>query len=576
MSNKKAIIVIFVLLFTVSILASCTNGKSEKSFFGNTNSNISNGGMSVMDQEWIYFMNYSDNGFLYKVKTDGSQEQKITDLSAVYLNISDNVLYFINTSDNQKLYRMNTDGTQIKQLTDFAVMNAMLSMDWIYFIKVGDSTNNTEYNRIYKIKPDGTNLNQVSKNVASSFNIEDNWIYYVSSEDGSLNKIETNGKSEQQISNENMVFFTVLENEVFYLSRVEDKPALWKMKLDGSSKAKLTEEIVTSFCVSHDWIYYGSRSEQDGGGSLKRMHLDGSSNSVFNSDSAMIINVHDNWLVYLTMNLPDFKISQTIMKEDGSGRRDYDYKQPELNIEKYLMGDEVIIGDMKYIVTAAYSTNIIENTDPNFNSQIFDDVTDGAYLFVTLTVSNRSNQIIDLQHRIGLFEDLGNNGYSTNWFQLADITNLTNNMLPTFHVDRQTYVESISIPANTTRVFQTFLELSNQSYPIKFGFFVNEAATPVAMVELNPGIEYYVTSWAQSLAIMKARFKDANIVQLNGVGFKFKGETEDFMYYLFKVTESDATKSNYYLVKRDTGVIYNGAYNSNYPDVEAVPNSIYK
>ncbi|NLO36550.1 MAG: hypothetical protein GX112_09385 [Clostridiaceae bacterium] len=43
------------------------------------------------------------------------------------------------------------------------------------------------------------------------------------------------------------------------------------------------------------------------------------------------------------------------------------------------------------------------------------------------------------------------------------------------------------------------------------------------------------------------------------------------MYYLFSVSAPGAAEPAYYLVKRDTGEIYTGAYDPKQPDFAAVP-----
>jgi hypothetical protein len=67
--------------------------------------------------DWIYYsvgtdtVEYDLQG-LYKVKTDGKSNAKLSDDRVRDINIIDDWIYFINRSDGQNLYRVKTDGTQ--------------------------------------------------------------------------------------------------------------------------------------------------------------------------------------------------------------------------------------------------------------------------------------------------------------------------------------------------------------------------------------------------------------------------------------------------------------------------------
>jgi len=92
---------------------------------GNTNSNILNGGHSVLHDDWLYFMNFADNNFLYKTKPDGTGESKVVDDTAYFLNAYDNWLYYCNGSDNGKIIKIRLDGTDRTLVIDAKVSNMM-------------------------------------------------------------------------------------------------------------------------------------------------------------------------------------------------------------------------------------------------------------------------------------------------------------------------------------------------------------------------------------------------------------------------------------------------------------------
>ena len=63
-----------------------------------------------IQDDWIYFVKEKDSN-LYKIKTDGTLEQKLSNIKVARngINIIDDWVYFYNIDD--KLYRINTNGT---------------------------------------------------------------------------------------------------------------------------------------------------------------------------------------------------------------------------------------------------------------------------------------------------------------------------------------------------------------------------------------------------------------------------------------------------------------------------------
>lgn len=66
--------------------------------FGNTISNLNNGGYLAVQNDWIYFANPSDNMTLYKMKLDGSEKQTILK-NYIYriscINVIGNQIYYL-------------------------------------------------------------------------------------------------------------------------------------------------------------------------------------------------------------------------------------------------------------------------------------------------------------------------------------------------------------------------------------------------------------------------------------------------------------------------------------------------
>jgi hypothetical protein len=139
------------------------------------------------------------------------------------------------------------------------------------------------------------------------------------------------------------------------------------------------------------------------------------------------------------------------------------------------------------------------------------------------------------------------------------------------HLNRSDYQEHMLIKAGADLRVQAHIELNQPAYPVYLGLFDGESTDPLAAIEVLPGEERYVTSWSQSFDIMESRFLGYEVTQLGGVGYKMADDTEETIYYGFEIRKPGEEKVEHYLVKRDTGAIYIGAYDEKMPFYPAVP-----
>lgn len=101
-SKIRGSILISVVLTSI-LLTACSTSKTSEPGMGNTNANISNGGMSVLRDDWLYFANAADNFALYKIKTDGTGEGRVSDDKPMFLNSFGDWLYFSGREDLELL-----------------------------------------------------------------------------------------------------------------------------------------------------------------------------------------------------------------------------------------------------------------------------------------------------------------------------------------------------------------------------------------------------------------------------------------------------------------------------------------
>lgn len=81
----------------------------------------------VVDGDWIFYSNTSDEARLYKIKTDGTGRVKLSDDSiGILLKMGDEIFYRINSmvdnpsADDGKLFKIKTDGTTRTEIVEVA------------------------------------------------------------------------------------------------------------------------------------------------------------------------------------------------------------------------------------------------------------------------------------------------------------------------------------------------------------------------------------------------------------------------------------------------------------------------
>lgn len=102
---------------------------------------------SIIDGDWIYYTNVSDNYNLYKSKIDGSSKTKILNMPVATFNISNGYIYACYQSGNQNInndiqniYRLKTDGSNLKRLTNNSPdrLSSVSTINHILYIYITD------------------------------------------------------------------------------------------------------------------------------------------------------------------------------------------------------------------------------------------------------------------------------------------------------------------------------------------------------------------------------------------------------------------------------------------------------
>ncbi|MBU3101784.1 MULTISPECIES: DUF5050 domain-containing protein [Clostridium] len=192
----------------------------------------------VISDGWIYFSNnYTTiDGSLHRMKIDGTNEEivskdKLSDYGINAIFIKDDYIYYINKSDNDSFYRVNKDGTGKIKISDDYMVDAIFENGWIYYGNRDDDW------KPYKIKIDGTNKTKISSDNFYNFTVNDGFIYYKNYSNGNLLKIGEDGTGKMQLTNNSVSAFSVTGDWIYY--DTYDQLNFYRMKKDGTSRVQI-------------------------------------------------------------------------------------------------------------------------------------------------------------------------------------------------------------------------------------------------------------------------------------------------------------------------------------------------
>ncbi len=226
----------------------------KKSFDGNIVSNLVNdqAAQIVLHGEFIYYINESDGGSIYRVKPDGSERAKICEGKVYEIEPSGESIYYIK---NNKLNRMNLDGNNQTTISyDWAVAWVDIVGDTMYY-----KCYNNYIARIVKADLNGNNKMDVSTDEPSGF---------IRNSDGTFRF--------WYYHSEHII------NDWLYYVNVTDQRTIYKVKLDGTERTKITTDSVTDtnyedIQIYDNYIFY--RNSLDGN-KVYRIKTDGSNRQI--------------------------------------------------------------------------------------------------------------------------------------------------------------------------------------------------------------------------------------------------------------------------------------------------------
>lgn len=265
-------------------------------------------------KDWIYYSNYNDNKRLYKIRTDLTEKQRITEVSSgnfqrfidtiKSLNIIGSDIYFSGVYDTHgRLMKMKTDGTNLRVFEDkngfpitslytalvigkyiypeFSALYYRVSSDFDEFLvhPFLNFNNNVFNNKLYfcaqeighvnglfTLNVSNTDFTDVQElfrgynlyKQSSFLGVYENSAYLLNRD--TLKKIDLEFPELIQILPIKPAYFNIANYSIFY-SNIEDNNKLYKCDLRGDSPVKLSDDQVSLISVIDDWLYYYGYSD---------------------------------------------------------------------------------------------------------------------------------------------------------------------------------------------------------------------------------------------------------------------------------------------------------------------------
>lgn len=128
---------------------------------------------------WLYFRKSRSSknpqgGGLYKMKIDGTQEQRLTSDEPFYINVVNDWIYYVNWSSSTDICKIKTDGTESQKLYSGHYQCLTTDGTNLYFgTMAGPGTS-----LLFRGSFNGHDIKQISKDTIQHFFVYGDWIYY--------------------------------------------------------------------------------------------------------------------------------------------------------------------------------------------------------------------------------------------------------------------------------------------------------------------------------------------------------------------------------------------------------------
>ena len=209
----------------------------------------------VLCEDYIYYINmsYTRSGSLYRVKTDGSNEELVYNGEVKFLEEDEGNIYFIDGDDRINIISKSETG--IRKISNGSIATVLyFTEDFIiykaykwdiggHFYRISKDTGETE--RINSDMPSGFSYSKYS-GYLTYYNtplerVMDDWIYYANTGEGnSLFKVKVDGTERSRLNHSDSTIIDIIGQWLYYHNE-SDGSKVYRVKTDGSENIRVQE-----------------------------------------------------------------------------------------------------------------------------------------------------------------------------------------------------------------------------------------------------------------------------------------------------------------------------------------------
>ncbi len=267
---------------------------------GNTSGNLNNKGLVCESDGYIYFANLSDNHCLYKMKSDGTDPEKVIDVPVSYINAAGDYLYFYFDDPGGTKFmgiagRMSGIFRLKKGEKDFVCLDKCTSgvLNLIGSTLYYEHYDNTNGMQLYHSSLDGKEKGLSVDEIINPACVIGSDIYY-SEQDSQKLKIYRPGSSEGRIFMDYAVYNPVVDGSNIYFMNMNDDYCLYRYSMSEGNLTKITNERIDTFNVYDGMIFY----QRNQNPALIRVNADGTGAIVIAEGNYENINCTSTYTFY--------------------------------------------------------------------------------------------------------------------------------------------------------------------------------------------------------------------------------------------------------------------------------------
>lgn len=311
MNNKKRNIIIAIALpavLGIGIFLSIFFGSradkipsNPSGTVGNTAGNLNNGGLFCERDGVVYFSNSFDEDTIYRMNSDESNIEKISNVRACNLLVGGDYIYYFQlgvTGETglggvrtpHSYNRSKTDGSKATSLVREVVTNAQLVDNTLYLLVTAPAGP-----RLISINTDRTGEKEIAKYIINPASAQNGFIYYNNTVgDHYLHRFDPVSGMDSVVLEEN-IWYPIANGDYVYYLDLNNDYQLRRYSLSGNSIEILTKEKVQAFNVGYGYIYFQTMGDTPG---LYCMNLDGSNAFLIDNGQFTDINMTSRYVYF--------------------------------------------------------------------------------------------------------------------------------------------------------------------------------------------------------------------------------------------------------------------------------------